>query len=86
MKHALSQYNMFGMSIINNISILGDILLHAVQDPATGTIVVFLNALDECKNPLLSITEPRSLSNTQVGKRLYTQLFPCNLLLVHFQS
>ena len=49
-KHALSPYHRFGTGIVSNISFLNDILHHTVQNPAAGSIVVVLDALDECKN------------------------------------
>ncbi|KAL8409624.1 hypothetical protein RB594_007901 [Gaeumannomyces avenae] len=48
MHHALPRYKQDGAGLTNNVTALWDILKSATADPEAGTVVIILDALDEC--------------------------------------
>ncbi|KAL8351982.1 hypothetical protein RB601_002347 [Gaeumannomyces tritici] len=48
MHHALSRYKQDGAGLAHNVTALWDILKSAAADPEAGTVVIVLDALDEC--------------------------------------
>ncbi|KAL8299133.1 hypothetical protein RB593_009145 [Gaeumannomyces tritici] len=48
MRHALPRYKQDGAGLANNVTALWDILESATADPEAGTVVIVLDALDEC--------------------------------------
>ncbi|EJT77594.1 hypothetical protein GGTG_02700 [Gaeumannomyces tritici R3-111a-1] len=48
MHHALPRYKQDGAGLANNVTALWDILKSATADPEAGTVVIVLDALDEC--------------------------------------
>lgn len=47
-KHAIPQYNKNGKSLTKATNILWDILQSVIKDPEAGSIILVLDALDEC--------------------------------------
>ncbi|KAL8402637.1 hypothetical protein RB596_009123 [Gaeumannomyces avenae] len=48
MRHALPRYKQDGAGLANNVTALWNILESATADPQAGTVVIILDALDEC--------------------------------------
>ncbi|KAL8299273.1 hypothetical protein RB593_009254 [Gaeumannomyces tritici] len=48
MRHALPRYKQDGAGLANNVTALWNILESATADPQAGTVVIVLDALDEC--------------------------------------
>ncbi|KAL8382976.1 hypothetical protein RB595_006647 [Gaeumannomyces hyphopodioides] len=48
MHHALPRYKQDGAGLAHNVTALWDILKSATADPQAGTVVIVLDALDEC--------------------------------------
>ncbi|KAI1817440.1 hypothetical protein GGS20DRAFT_9185 [Poronia punctata] len=49
MRHAIDRYKRLGAKLPDDITELWNILVDAINDPESGTIVIVLDALDECK-------------------------------------
>ncbi|KAL9471563.1 hypothetical protein ACSS6W_009504 [Trichoderma asperelloides] len=47
-KHAISQFHINGQSLVNSTASLWKILQDSIRDPEAGSIIVVLDALDEC--------------------------------------
>ncbi|KAI0424748.1 hypothetical protein F5Y09DRAFT_353104 [Xylaria sp. FL1042] len=48
MRHALARYKQEGEKLSNNVTALWNVLEAAAADPEAGTIIIVLDALDEC--------------------------------------
>ena len=72
-RHATSRYAQDGLALVENTASLWEILENAVQDPQAGSIILVLDALDECQE-----TEFQYLAQRLKGLHCRMHQQPCH--------